>query len=105
MNAQQHISEFKDRVRNEISEALLSSGFTLVFDNLELGNQEDKFIFKLVFSGPRTIEISNKDWRDYTEYFHVSVNQKEVKIINLLEAASVEDAINQLRLSLGLKNS
>ena len=77
---------------------MVSRNYSLSYDNDLLDdNDRASWVFKLVFQGPKTIEISNDDWRDYTEYFHCYLNSKLVFTININEQAGEEEAYELCR--------
>ncbi len=89
---------FREFLCNEFSDQLYSLGYKRTFYNMDLPyGDERKYIFKLVFSGPRKIEISSPDWRDYTEIFRVIIRNKEFTFINVNDYKTVSEAINDFK--------
>ena len=92
---------FRDLIRKNIGEILKPNSYILIFDN-NLENQElsKNWVFKLVYKGNKTIEIYNDDWRDYTEYFNVSVDGKELFYVNINEYGNLAEAFEDLKLKI-----
>jgi|SRR5690606_2657333 len=92
---------FRDLIRKNIGEILKPKSYILIFDN-NLENQElsKNWVFKLVYKGNKTIEIYNDDWRDYTEYFNVSVDGKELFYVNINEYGNLAEAFEDLKLKI-----
>ena len=93
------IMKFRSHIRDEITLMLTDQGYQKTYDNESVYSRSDKesWVFKLVFEGAKVIEISNRDWRDYTEYFHVYLEGKEVYILNLLDFIDPESALEELK--------
>lgn len=92
---------FRDLIRKNISGVLKPNSYILIFDN-SLENQElsKNWVFKLVYKGNKTIEIYNDDWRDYTEYFNVSVDGKELFYVKINEYGNLAEAFEDLKLKI-----
>lgn len=89
---------FQDFIRTEINKLLKSKGYQITYDNTKLDNDDSRsWIFRIVFKGENTIEIFNDDWRDYTEYFRVRYNNREILIINVNEYEDIIDAHDLLK--------
>ena len=90
---------FQVLIRENISEVLKPNSYKLIFDNSRENQQISKnWVFKLVYKGEKTIEIYNDDWRDYTEYFNVSVDGKEMFYVKINEYENLTKAYNELKL-------
>lgn len=92
---------FRDLIRKDISEVLKANSYILIFDN-SLENQElsKNWVFKLAYKGSKLIEIYNDDWRDYTEYFNVSVDGKELFYVKINEYETLAIASEVLKLKI-----
>tara|TARA_Y100001949_G_scaffold151701_1_gene137628 strand:+ start:132 stop:455 length:324 start_codon:yes stop_codon:yes gene_type:complete len=89
---------FREFLCNEFSDQLNSLGYQRTFYNMDLPASDDrKYIFKVVFTGPRKIEISSPDWRDYTEIFKVVIRNRELTHINVNDYETVSDAISDFK--------
>ena len=90
---------FQVLIRENINEVLKPNSYELIFDNSRENQQISKnWVFKLVYKGEKTIEIYNDDWRDYTEYFNVSVDGKEMFYVKINEYENLTKAFNELKL-------
>lgn len=70
-----------------------SYNYKLTYDNQLLSEDDQKkWVFKLVFEGPKTVEVSNDDWRDYTEYFNFYIDSKKIFTANIDNYADVNEA-------------
>ena len=90
---------FQSKLRTELIPYLQQKGFELIYDNQEIKSQgSEKWIFKLMFKGAEgtRIEISNSDWRDYTEYFHLYLNSTEIYDLNINNFDEVDEAYQLL---------
>jgi|SRR5690606_2484696 len=75
-------SDFRTLLKENLEPFFRNHSYKLIYDNQK--DKSDKGqVFKLIFNGAKDIEISNKDWRDYTEYFHIYVNSQEIMILNI----------------------
>ena len=89
---------FQKFVRTDIKSLLESHGYKTSYDNKDIEeNNSRRWIFKIVFKGDKTIEIFNDDWRDYTEYFRVKLNSREILIINVNDYEDLNDADSLLK--------
>jgi hypothetical protein len=88
-------TDFVARIRKDLIPLMESMGYALSFDNESLSKDDsNRWVFKLVFKGPKTIEVSNDDWRDYTEYFHFYVDSKNVFTVNIYDYDDLNKAYN-----------
>ncbi len=89
---------FRNLIRKDLSEFFKKHSYKLIFDNT-LENQEESknWVFKLSFKGNKLIEIYNEDWRDYTEYFNVSLDGKEMFHIKINDYQSLAEAFEMLK--------
>lgn len=80
-----------------------SMNYQLTYDN-ELLSKDDKkrWVFKLVFEGPKIVEVSNDDWRDYTEHFNFYIDSKKIFTTNIDNYGDVRDAYDKCQSSLEL---
>jgi len=94
---------FKSLLREKMIPFMLSKNYHLDYDNetLDLDNPERQ-IFKLVFKGAKLIEISNDDWRDYTEYFNFYINSKSIFTANVFDYKDANEAYEKCKKSLEL---
>lgn len=92
---------FQVLIRENINEVLKPNSYKLIFDN-SLENQQisKNWVFKLVYKGEKTIEIYNDDWRDYIEYFNVSVDGKEMFYVKINEYENLTKAFKELKLKI-----
>lgn len=92
------IAEFRRLLRTRLPALLGQFGYVLSFDNEQADQKESRnWVFRLRFSGKNQIEIHNDDWRDYTEYFRVKLNDTELRMLNLHESESIEMAFEELQ--------
>jgi hypothetical protein len=92
---------FQVLIRENINEVLKPNSYELIFDNSRENQQISKnWVFKLVYKGEKTIEIYNDDWRDYTEYFNVSVDGKEMFYVKINEYENLTKAFKELKLKI-----
>lgn len=92
---------FQVLIRENINEVLNPNSYKLIFDNSHENQQISKnWVFKLVYKGEKTIEIYNDDWRDYTEYFNVSVDGKEMFYVKINEYENLAKAFKELKLKI-----
>ena len=90
-------ADFRNLLRNKMTEHLGQYGYSLSFDNQNQDQGISKnWVFRLQYSGKKKIEIHNDDWRDYTEYFILKVNDKELFMLNLDNYKSIEIAFEEL---------
>jgi len=89
---------FRDLIRKDLSEVFKKYSYKLTFDNT-LENQEESknWVFKLSYKGNKLIEIYNEDWRDFTEYFNVSVNGEEIFYVKINDYQSLAEAFEILK--------
>ncbi|GAB5556827.1 MAG: hypothetical protein SchgKO_10400 [Schleiferiaceae bacterium] len=72
-------TDFVERIRKDLIPLMESMGYALTFDNKSLSKSDrNRMIFKLVFEGPHRVEISNDDWKDYTEHFNFYVDSMKI---------------------------
>lgn len=92
---------FQVLIRENINEVLKPNSYKLIFDN-SLENQQisKNWVFKLVYKGEKIIEIYNDDWRDYIEYFNVSVDGKEMFYVKINEYENLTKAFKELKLKI-----
>lgn len=83
----------QEYIRTEITKLLKSHGYKITYDNKKLdGDDSRSWVFRIVFKGSNTLEVFNDDWRDYTEYFRVKFNTREILIINVNDYDKIDDA-------------
>lgn len=93
------IIDFRNILRNNLTEHLKYFGYNLSYDN-QNQNSKDNLIFELQYTGRNVIKIYNDDWRDYIEYFKVKVNDKELFIVNLNNYENIDTAYELIKSSL-----
>ncbi len=94
-------AEFRSLLRIKLTELLNQFGYSLSFDNQNEDQSISKnWVFGLQYLGKKKIEIHNDDYRDYTEYFRLKVNDKEILILNLDKCESIETAFEEVRAQL-----
>ncbi|MCW7487870.1 hypothetical protein [Leptospira meyeri] len=77
---------------------LLSFGYKIIYDNNKLKLSDDRsWVFKIVFKGNDTIEIFNDDWRDYTEFFRIKINNLEQKFIRISKDSDLSEELEKLK--------
>ncbi len=83
--------EFSALLREHLPAVLSSYGYKLLHDN-QLEDQKDShnWVFKLIFFGKKVFEVSNDDWRDYTEYFNVYIDGQEAFTLKTDDYATAE---------------
>lgn len=92
---------FRSLLRTQLTELLRQFGYDLSFDNQNEDQSVSKnWVFRLQYLGGKKIEIHNNDWRDYTEYFFVKVNDKELFILNLDSCETIETAFEEIKAKL-----
>lgn len=90
-------ADFRQLLRTNLPKVLIGHGYNLSYDNQPDPKEIKKdWIFKLIYTGNKTFEISNSDWRDYTEYFHVYINGQEIFLINIDEYNDLEKAFRDI---------
>lgn len=90
-------ADFRNLLRDKLTAILGDLEYSLVSDNKNQDQSISRnWVFRLKYSGKRTIEICNEDWRDYTEYFLVKIGDDEVYCLNLDHFPSLEYAFEQL---------
>lgn len=88
---------FRKMLCEDIVKMMRENGYKLVSDiNREDKSSSDNNIFRLKFTGGKQIEIYNEDWRDYLEYFNVSVNGAELFHINIDDYPDLGAALAEL---------
>jgi hypothetical protein len=93
--------EFKEMLRVKLTSFLENHQYTLVYDNQNVVDDSTvKWIFRLEYSGKHKIEIFNDDWRDYTEYFNISIDKKELMLLNLEHYESTDKAFEEIKTKL-----
>lgn len=86
-------TDFRAILRGSLVSFMEERSYKLVFDNKDLpDSHNERWIFKLIFKGDKRVEIRNRDWRDYTEYFHLSINDTEVLTLNIDKYQDLEKA-------------
>ena len=89
--------KFKDMLRIELNNRLNKYGYLKSFDNEDLKiDDEKRWVFQLRYNGKMQIEICNHDWRDYTEYFHLKIDSKEILLVNILDYDELNIAFDTL---------
>ena len=95
--------EFKVILREKFIPFMESHNYILIYDNNDLDEDNTRrWIFKLVFEGPNTVEVSNDDWRDYTEYFNFYINSKNIFTALIYDYIDANDAYEECKKSLSL---
>ena len=89
-------ADFRNHLRTNLSKLLQGHHYLLTYDNQPTKENEKSWTFKLVYTGDKTVEISNKDWRDYTEYFHVYVNGQEIFLIDIDKYNDLKKAFKEI---------
>ena len=94
-------ARFKTLLRQKLIPFMASNNYHLIFDN-DLLDKDDKqsWVFKLVFEGDSNVEVSNDDWRDYTEYFNFYIDSENIFTINIDNYEDVIKAYNSCEQSL-----
>ena len=89
---------FKEILREKLIPLMESMNYSLSFDN-DLLEKDDRnsWVFKLVFQGKKKVEVSNDDWRDYTEYFNCYIDSKLIFTINIHQHQKVVEAYDTFR--------
>ena len=84
---------YKEILREKLIPFMQSMNYSLSFDN-DLLEKDDRnsWVFKLVFQGQKKVEISNDDWRDYTEYFNYYMDSNLIFTINILKYEDTDEA-------------
>lgn len=91
-------ADFRNLLRLKLPELLSPLGFNLSFDNQNEDQSMSKnWVFRLQYVGKIPIEILNDDYRDYTEYFSIKVNDKEIYMLNLDRCESIEAAFEEVK--------
>ncbi|HVG16667.1 MAG TPA: hypothetical protein VM935_16955 [Chitinophagaceae bacterium] len=91
-------AEFRNLLRTALTELLLQSGYQLTYDNEKTDqNKPEHYVFRLHYSGNKKIQIFNDDWRDYTEYFSVKLDEEELMILKLTEFEDVWAAFEEIK--------
>lgn len=89
--------EFRNLLRSKLTEYLKIFDYNLTLDNQTQDQSISKnWVFRLQYLGKKKIEIQNDDWRDYTEYFRIKVNDKEIYILNLNNYKNIDTAFEEL---------
>lgn len=91
-------SDFRTLLRENLEPFFRNHSYKLSYDNQKDESGKGR-VFKLIFSGDKDIEISNNDWRDYTEYFHIYVNSQEIMTLNIdkFNRNNLEMALNVIK--------
>lgn len=85
--------KFTTLLRENLPALLGQFGYKLIHDNkLEDQGNSHNWVFKLIFSGANVFEVSNDDWRDYTEYFTVYINGIESFVLKTDDYATADMA-------------
>lgn len=83
--------DFENILREKLVSFLEAKNYRLVYDNTQpKKNEKSSLIFKLIFNGEKIIEVSNDDWRDYTEYFNFYLNEKPLFSVNIENYSDLE---------------
>ncbi|MEX6691061.1 hypothetical protein QTN47_26365 [Danxiaibacter flavus] len=91
-------ADFRTLLRSKLTELLGKYGYDLAFDNQNQDQSISKnWICRLICLGKKRVEIHNDDWRDYTEYFIVKVDDKEIFMLNLDNYKSIEVAFEEIK--------
>ncbi len=94
-------AEFKNLLRTKLTELLKKFSYCLSFDNQNEDQSISKnWVFRLQYLGKKKIEIHNDDYRDYTEYFRLKLNDKEILLLNLDNCESIETAFEEVKAKL-----
>lgn len=84
---------FATLVREKLEDILKEHDYKLIHDNKDEDQKNShNWVFKLIFSGKKVIEVSNDDYRDYTEYFYVYVDGVETFVIKTDDYHNGEEA-------------
>jgi hypothetical protein len=95
--------EFQLILRSNLIPFLESKNYVLEFDNSKIDEKDDsRWVFKLVFNGENKIEISNDDWRDYTEYFQFYKNSKNIFTTNVENYSDLQKCYKQCEYTLSI---
>jgi hypothetical protein len=91
--------EFRKYLRDYLPEYLLKFGYLLIHDNInEDQSINHNHVFRLEYLGKNKIAIYNDDYRDYTEYFKMRVNdEKEFLLLNLDKYDNILNAFEDLK--------
>ena len=89
---------FQEMIRKNLAPILESKGYRCRHNN-ELEDQANShnWVFRLIFSGGKVIEISNDDWRDYIEWFNVYADGKEIMSIDIRTYPDLPTAFNEFQ--------
>jgi hypothetical protein len=69
---------FTALLREQLPSLLANHSYTLTYDNKEKDQQDShNWVFRIEFTGNGILAIFNDDYRDYTEYFRVTLNDNE----------------------------
>ncbi len=90
------IVEFRNYLRSHLEDDLFKFGYVKFFDNEILTNGDERNVFKLGFKGESILEVCQDDWRDYTEYFNLKINSKEVFVLNIMKYNNISEAYDSL---------
>ncbi|MES1182014.1 MAG: hypothetical protein ABUL44_04375 [Flavobacterium sp.] len=91
-------AEFRRLLRLKLTELLSQFGYNPSFDNQNEDQSISKnWVFRLQYVGKKKIEIHNDDYRDYTGYFRIKVNDKEIFLLNLDRCESIETAFEEIK--------
>ena len=101
--------DFENILREKLVPYLIRRNYKLTYDNSQLEeNEKSSKVFKLIFKGENIIEVSNDDWRDYTEYFHFYLNKKLLFTANINNYSDIQDCYfrceKTLKINVGLPN-
>jgi hypothetical protein len=90
-------AEFRNLLRSKLTEYLKNFDYNLTLDNQNQDQSISKnWVFRLQYTGKNKIEVHNDDWRDYTEYFILKVNDKEIYMLNLDNYKNLDTAFEEL---------
>jgi len=98
MDILQKNKAFRNLIRVKIGKFLEQNSYALTYDT-ESKNQNDSnnWVFKLIYKKNNQIEIYNRDYRDYLEYFHCSIDGKEIFCLNINEYENLEIALENFK--------
>ncbi|MCA0380669.1 MAG: hypothetical protein LCH58_00795 [Bacteroidetes bacterium] len=90
-------AEFRTLLRKKLTAFLKNYDYELSLDNQNQDQSIPKnWVFRLQYLGKTKIEIFNDDWRDYTEYFKLKINDKEIFVLNLNNYKNIEIPFEEL---------
>lgn len=87
--------EFRQLLRKELTNFFDNHSYQLIYDNSH-EDEPSSWVFKLVFQGIHKFEISNDDWRDYTEYFNLYWNDINIRMMNIDDYPNLNQALREV---------